>query len=154
MNPQGRVKLPSWEARVVGFPLSVDFSADVAATMTKKGDSNLGRRTRVEIEPRDEKLIIRAMDDWADEGGFVAARTRAFVYLLWDGAVRTGSALRLNRSTTAGPPLLRRPSGGVEARRGGGVDSPGNATHHSRSTIGSERERAKPAAPSPAPTAS
>ncbi len=68
----------------------------------------VGKRKRVEIAPEDQRKIFDALEAWAapvargDAGTaaefdrFVGLRTRAFVYLLWDGAVRTSIAVSLN----------------------------------------------------------
>ena len=40
--------------------------------------------------------IAAALERWPEQEGFIGYRTRAFVYLLWDGALRTGSAICLN----------------------------------------------------------
>lgn len=53
-------------------------------------------RPALVMNARDQARMIAALERWADDEGFVGYRTRAFVYLLWDGALRTGSALRLN----------------------------------------------------------
>jgi integrase len=69
-----------------------------------------GKRTRVPIEPSDEKRLLRALDRWADTGALVALRTRAFVLLLWDGSVRTSGALALNVEDVVKDPKARRPT--------------------------------------------
>jgi integrase len=69
-----------------------------------------GKRTRVPIEPGDEKRLLRALDSWADSGALVALRTRAFVLLLWDGSVRTSGALELNVEDVVKDPKARRPT--------------------------------------------
>ena len=53
-------------------------------------------RDRIVIEPKDEKRIFDALEQWAATEDFVALRTRAFVYLLWDGALRPTAARLLN----------------------------------------------------------
>ena len=53
-------------------------------------------RKAVVIEPRDQSRIAAALERWPEAEGFVGWRTRAFVYLLWDGALRTGAAIWLN----------------------------------------------------------
>ena len=69
-----------------------------------------GKRTRVGVDPDDEKRLLRALDLWADEGTLVALRTRAFVLLLWDGSVRTSGALALNVEDVVKDPKARRPT--------------------------------------------
>jgi hypothetical protein len=44
----------------------------------------------------DQNRIIAALERLPDKEGLVGHRTRAFVYLLWDGALRTGAALWLD----------------------------------------------------------
>ena len=41
------------------------------------------------IDPKDQARIVAALERWPEQEGFVGLRTRAFVYLLWDGAFRT-----------------------------------------------------------------
>lgn len=53
-------------------------------------------RPALVIDARDQTRIIGALERWPEKEGFVGYRTRAFVYLLWDGALRTGSAIPLN----------------------------------------------------------
>ena len=48
------------------------------------------------IDKTDQNRIIAGLERLPDKEGFVGYRTRAFVYLLWDGALRTGAALWLN----------------------------------------------------------
>jgi hypothetical protein len=48
------------------------------------------------IDGRDQARIAAALERWPEQEGFIGYRTRAFVYLLWDGALRTGSAICLN----------------------------------------------------------
>lgn len=48
------------------------------------------------MDARDQARIVAALERWPEQEGFVGSRTRAFVYLLWDGALRTGSAIALN----------------------------------------------------------
>ena len=69
--------------------------------------SSQGKRTRVRVDPRDEKYMLRVLDAWADTG-FVAARTRAFVLLLWDGSIRTKAALALNAEDVVEDPKASR----------------------------------------------
>ena len=66
-----------------------------------------GKRPRVVIERSDEKRLLRALDSWADTGDFVALRTRAFVLLLWDGALRTKEALHLNAQDVVKDPIAQ-----------------------------------------------
>jgi hypothetical protein len=53
-------------------------------------------RNAIAIERRDQERIIAALESWPEKEGFVGFRTRAFVYLLWDGALRTGPAIWLD----------------------------------------------------------
>ncbi|HMJ11053.1 MAG TPA: hypothetical protein VK524_06575 [Polyangiaceae bacterium] len=68
----------------------------------------VGKRKRIAIDSADEKRIIRALDEWAKTGDFAGLRLRAFVYLLWDGTVRTKAALSLQtQDVVADPKALR-----------------------------------------------
>ncbi len=67
-----------------------------------------GRRARVQIDPGDEKHLLRALERWAATDDIVAVRTRAFVLLLWDGAVRTRVALALNIEEVVKNPSAKR----------------------------------------------
>jgi len=53
-------------------------------------------RPALVMDTRDQARIAAALERWPEREGFVGYRTRAFVYLLWDGALRTGSAIALN----------------------------------------------------------
>jgi integrase len=53
-------------------------------------------RKSVVIDPADEARIIQALERLGSSGDFAGLRTRAFVYLLWDGALRTKAAVWLN----------------------------------------------------------
>ena len=48
------------------------------------------------IDQPDQSRIIAALERLPDKEGFVGYRTRAFVDLLWDGALRTGAAIWLD----------------------------------------------------------
>jgi hypothetical protein len=48
------------------------------------------------IDQADQNRIFAALERLPEREGFVGYRTRAFVYLLWDGALRTGAAVCLN----------------------------------------------------------
>lgn len=48
------------------------------------------------IHQADQNRIIAALERLPDKDGLLGYRTRAFVYLLWDGALRTGAALWLD----------------------------------------------------------
>jgi hypothetical protein len=48
------------------------------------------------IDQADQNRIIAGLERLPEKEGFVGYRTRAFVYLLWDGAMRTGAAIWLN----------------------------------------------------------
>ncbi len=65
-------------------------------------------RKSVVIEPRDQSRIGAALERWASTGDFVALRTRAFVYLLWDGALRTKAAVWLNAEEVVKGPAAGR----------------------------------------------
>lgn len=65
-------------------------------------------RKSVVIEPRDQNRILAALERWAETGDFVALRTRAFVYLLWDGALRTKAAVWLNAEELVKDPAASR----------------------------------------------
>lgn len=65
-------------------------------------------RKSVPIDPRDQSRIIAALERWAATEDFVALRTRAFVYLLWDGAVRTKAAVWLNAEEVVKDPAAAR----------------------------------------------
>lgn len=53
------------------------------------------RRSRVITAP-DQARLVRTLESSASDGNFFALRTRAILYLLWDGAVRTKVAQFLN----------------------------------------------------------
>lgn len=53
-------------------------------------------RKAMVIEPRDQNRLLTALERGAETGDFVDLRTRAFTYLLWDGALRPGLAVALN----------------------------------------------------------
>lgn len=53
-------------------------------------------RPALVIDTRDQARIVAALERWPDHEGLVGYRTRVFVYLLWDGALRTGAAVSLN----------------------------------------------------------
>jgi len=48
------------------------------------------------IDQADQNRIIAALERLPEKEGLIGHRTRAFVYLLWDGALRTGAALWLD----------------------------------------------------------
>jgi len=48
------------------------------------------------IEQQDQNRLLAALDRAVETGDFVDLRTRAFMYLLWDGALRPGLAVALN----------------------------------------------------------
>jgi len=66
-----------------------------------------GKRTRVRIEASDEQRLLRALARCAETGDFLALRTRAFVLLLWDGALRTRAALALDAHEVVKDPRAR-----------------------------------------------
>jgi len=67
-------------------------------------------RTRppITIPQVDQNRIIAALERLPDKEGLVGHRTRAFVYLLWDGALRTGAALWLNIEEVVKDPAASR----------------------------------------------
>lgn len=67
-----------------------------------------GSRKSVPIGAADQARIAKALDDWAETGDPIALRTRAFVYLLWDGAIRTKAAVHLNVEEVVEDPASRR----------------------------------------------
>jgi len=60
------------------------------------------------IDQADQTRIIAALERLPDKVGLVGHRTRAFVYLLWDGALRTGAALWLNIEEVVKDPAVSR----------------------------------------------
>jgi integrase len=70
----------------------------------------VGKRKRIAIETADEKRIVRALEDWAQTEDFVGLRLRAFVYLLWDGTLRTKAALSLRAQDVVPDPTVLRVS--------------------------------------------
>ena len=60
------------------------------------------------IDPRDQRRILAALERWPKQEGFVGLRTRAFVYLLWDGAMRTGAAIWLDIEEVVKDPAASR----------------------------------------------
>jgi len=60
------------------------------------------------IDQADQNRIIAALERLPDKEGFVGYRTRAFVYVLWDGALRTGTALLLNIEEVVKDPAASR----------------------------------------------
>ena len=67
-------------------------------------------RTRppITIPQVDQNRIIAALERLPDKEGLIGHRTRAFVYLLWDGALRTGAALWLNIEEVVKDPTASR----------------------------------------------
>ena len=71
-------------------------------------EKSVSKRKRVEIPSQDARVICRELDSQAGTGDFVSLRNRAFVYLLWDGALNTQAALALNvENVVRGPGQLR-----------------------------------------------
>src|SRR6476659_4158272 len=60
------------------------------------------------IDQADQNRILNALERLPDREGFVGYRTRAFVYLLWDGALRTGAAICLNAEEVVKDPTASR----------------------------------------------
>lgn len=71
-------------------------------------NDQLRARKSVVVEPRDQSRILAALERWCEPGDFVALRTRAFVYLLWDGALRTKAAVWLNAEEVVKDPSANR----------------------------------------------
>jgi hypothetical protein len=65
-------------------------------------------RQAIPIETQDQRRLITALEAYPQKEGFVGYRTRAFVYLLWDGALRTGSAIWLNMEEVVKDPHASR----------------------------------------------
>jgi hypothetical protein len=65
-------------------------------------------RKSIVIDPGDQGRIVAALERWAATGDLVALRTRAFVYLLWDGALRTKAAVWLNAEEVVKDPRAKR----------------------------------------------
>lgn len=65
-------------------------------------------RKSVVIEPADEGRITKALEQLGSSGDFAGLRTRAFVYLLWDGALRTKAAVWLNAEELVKDPSASR----------------------------------------------
>jgi len=53
-------------------------------------------RKAIVIDSRDQTRILSALERAVETEDFVALRTRAFIYVLWDGALRPGIATALN----------------------------------------------------------
>lgn len=71
---------------------------------------NEGRRERILIGRRDEKRIFAALERWAKKEQFERLRTRAFVYLLLDGAAGGKVALYLDcEEVVSDPDAVRVP---------------------------------------------
>lgn len=60
------------------------------------------------IDQADQNRIIAALERLPEKEGFVGYRTRAFIYLLWDGALRTGAAIWLNAEEVVKDPTANR----------------------------------------------
>ena len=60
------------------------------------------------IDPADLHRILAALERLPDKEGFVGYRTRAFIYLLFDGALRTGAAICLNAEEVVKDPSASR----------------------------------------------
>jgi hypothetical protein len=69
---------------------------------------NAPSRKSVVIPPKDESRIFQALEKWASGRDFVAVRTKAFVYLLRDGAVRSKMAVNLNVEEVVSDPAASR----------------------------------------------
>lgn len=65
-------------------------------------------RAALILDSRDQTRVVAALERWPEQEGFVGLRTRAFVYLLWDGALRTGVALWLNIEEVVRDPAASR----------------------------------------------
>lgn len=62
----------------------------------------MSKRNR--IRHADQQQIVFGLESRAQSGSFLALRTRAFTYLLWDGALRTQAALALDARDVAASP--------------------------------------------------
>jgi site-specific recombinase XerD len=65
-------------------------------------------RKSVVIDSADESRILQALERLGSSGDFAGLRTRAFVYLLWDGALRTKAAVWLNAEELVKDPSASR----------------------------------------------
>ena len=65
-------------------------------------------RKHIVVQPSDATRIVAGLERWAEDDDFVALRTRAFVYLLWDGALRTKAAVWLNAEEVVEDPRASR----------------------------------------------
>jgi integrase len=71
--------------------------------MQARSNVRAKKQARVAVDPGDEKRLLRALETWAKTDNFVALRTRAIALLLWDGAVRTSTALAMNVEDVVDP---------------------------------------------------
>jgi hypothetical protein len=60
------------------------------------------------IPQADQNRLIAALERLPDKEGLIGYRTRAFVYLLWDGALRTGAAIWLDMEEVVKDPRATR----------------------------------------------
>jgi integrase len=65
-------------------------------------------RAPIVVDSEDQTRIAAALDRWSEQEGFVGLRTRAFVFLLWDGALRTGAAIWLDIEDVVRDPAASR----------------------------------------------
>ncbi len=67
-------------------------------------------RTRkpIIIEARDQNRLLAALERGTETDDFLDLRTRAFMYLLWDGALRPGLAVALNIEDVVKDPVASR----------------------------------------------
>jgi hypothetical protein len=71
-------------------------------------NDSLRARKSILIDARDQARIIDALERLGRSDDFTALRTRAFVYLLWDGALRTKAAIWLNAEEVVKDPAAPR----------------------------------------------
>lgn len=65
-------------------------------------------RKAIVIEPRDQNRLLAALERATETGDFADLRTRGFMYLLWDGALRPGLAVGLNIEEVVKDPAATR----------------------------------------------
>jgi integrase len=67
-------------------------------------------RTRkpILIDPRDQSRLLAGLERGTETGDFLDLRIRAFMYLLWDGALRPGLAVALDIEDVVKDPVASR----------------------------------------------
>lgn len=76
--------------------------------MAVKKKKRRARRPAMELATQDVGALERALVTLAAEGDMVSLRTRAFILLLWDGAVRLKAAVAINAEEVVKDPASRR----------------------------------------------